>query len=131
MHTQKTSARASDTSSAHDTRAAKTAGPGADVARVLTRVVAELRELRRDVHDISNALNTTNLKISGLVRRSSSRRLVSDGELAKDWSVHPTTVGRILGRAGLKPYYLHDGDNGTKRWNRKEVDAYVASCRES
>ncbi len=55
-------------------------------------------------------------------------RFVSAKTLSEEWQVSQSTVHRLLEKAGVKPYYLHDGRNGTKRWRRDDVNEYLRSC---
>ncbi len=55
-------------------------------------------------------------------------RLVSAKTLSKEWDCAVSTVHRLLERAGVKPYYLHDGRNGTKRYRREDVNGFLNSC---
>ena len=57
-------------------------------------------------------------------------RLVSARTLANEWQCSVSTVHRLLERARLKPYYLHDGRNGTKRYRREDVNGFLEGCTE-
>lgn len=54
-------------------------------------------------------------------------RFVSVKTLAKQWDCSRTTVCRILQQAGVPAYFLGKGRNGTKRYRRQDVDAFVQS----
>ena len=68
------------------------------------------------------------LQSRGGVGRASGHELVSARTLAQEWDCSSRTVHRLLERAGVRPYYLHDARNGTKRFKREEVSAYLKSC---
>jgi len=54
-------------------------------------------------------------------------RFVSVKTLAKQWDCSRTTVCRILEQAGVPAYFLGRGRNGTKRYRKQDVDAFVQS----
>ena len=54
--------------------------------------------------------------------------MASARTLDAEWQVSASTVHRMLERAGERAYYLHDGANGTKRYRREEVDAWLSTC---
>ena len=60
---------------------------------------------------------------------SNSRQLVSLAQLSREWSCSRSTVRRILAEAGVQPFFLSDHRNGTVRYNRAEVDTFLARCR--
>ena len=56
------------------------------------------------------------------------RRLVSAQELARAWRCHPTTVARLLRRAGIAPVVFTRSRNGLKRYRLDEIEAFVEEC---
>lgn len=52
--------------------------------------------------------------------------LVSAPELAEEWGCHPTTVGRILSRAGIEPIVFGTARNALRRFRRSDVNRYLA-----
>jgi hypothetical protein len=56
-------------------------------------------------------------------------RFITLAELARDWMVSRRTVKRLLERAGLKPFVLHDARNGTLRYVRSEVQTWLEQQR--
>ena len=52
---------------------------------------------------------------------------VSLKTLAEQWDCSRTTVARLLEEAGVEAYYFGKGRNGSKRYLRNDVDAYLNS----
>lgn len=55
--------------------------------------------------------------------------LVSLKELAARWHVSRRTVRRSLEEAGIKPFYLGNGPNGTLRYAMAEVEEFLRRRR--
>jgi DNA-binding transcriptional regulator YhcF (GntR family) len=53
--------------------------------------------------------------------------LVSVKTLAARWDCSRTTVSRLLEDAGVEPVFLGKGRNGSKRYRKKDVDAFLKS----
>lgn len=56
-------------------------------------------------------------------------RLVSLAEIACDWSCSKSTVRRALARAHIEPFRIGTSENATLRYERREVEQYLARCR--
>ncbi len=56
-------------------------------------------------------------------------KLASAHELAERWQCYPSTVSRLLKKAGIRPYFLGSGKNGMKRYRLDEVETYMARRR--
>lgn len=54
-------------------------------------------------------------------------QLVSAKTLAARWDCSRTTVSRLLEHAGVEPVFLGQGSNGTKRYRKRDVDAFLQS----
>jgi DNA-binding transcriptional MocR family regulator len=80
-----------------------------------------MREVRRasavSIHKIGNDIY------------AEGKHLVSLRQLAQEWDCSRNTVRRVLARAGVYPYFLSDGRNGTLRYDRAEVDAFLNRCK--
>ena len=58
-----------------------------------------------------------------------AKELVSLRELSAEWHASRQPVRRALDRAGVRPLYLGDGNNGTLRYYRDEVDEFLRRSR--
>ena len=56
-------------------------------------------------------------------------QLISTRELAEQWRCYPSTVSRVLEKAGIRPYFLGSGKNGMKRYRKDEVEVFMARRR--
>jgi hypothetical protein len=53
-------------------------------------------------------------------------RFVSVKTLAKQWDCSRTTVSRLLERAAVRAFYFGRGRNGSKRYLRSDIEAFLA-----
>jgi len=68
-------------------------------------------------------------KSAHAAHKSPAIELVSAGTLAKEWDCAVSTVHRLLARKEIKPYFLNDARNGTKRYRREDINAYLDRCK--
>ena len=54
-------------------------------------------------------------------------QFVSVKTLAEHWDCSRTTVSRLLEEAGVQAHYFGRGRNGTKRFLKRDVDAFLES----
>ena len=52
---------------------------------------------------------------------------VSLKTLAKRWDCSRTTVTRLLDKAGVQAFFLGQGRNGTKRYRKEDIEAFLRS----
>ena len=72
-------------------------------------------------------LNREVMKTAGDKQCHIDKELISLREIAELWHCDRTTVARILQNAGIKSYVLTNKRNGTKRYAKSDVDAFMAS----
>ena len=58
---------------------------------------------------------------------SADARFVSVKTLAGQWDCSRSTVSRLLKKAGVQAYYFGRGRNGSKRYLRRDVEAFLDS----
>ena len=64
---------------------------------------------------------------SSATEAGADAHFVSVKTLAQQWDCSRSTVSRLLEQAGVQAYYFGRGRNGSKRYLRRDVEAFLDS----